>query len=572
MAEPRVPPPSVPTERIDPPGQDEETMDASSPDLLPPPQPMTPPAINLAGLDTQPQTPPGPTTPAGRPSVPGYEVMEKLGEGGMGFVYKARQVGLDRLVALKMVHANRADTVYRARFRREAQAIARLKHPNIVAVYDFGEHEGQPYLVLEYVPGGTLAGRLDGKPWPARKAAELVATLAGALDHAHRQGVLHRDLKPANILLDTEGKPQISDFGLARALRREGELTVPGLVLGTPNYMPPEQANARNDQIGPATDIFGLGAILYELLTGRPPYVGPDAHTTLEQAASGDIVPVRHINPKVPRALARVCERALSADPARRQGSGAELERDLRRFLTRPRRLALGALAIAALLLAVAGGVAGALGLFSRPEKTTTPLSGDLHVKIWSKDGKNLWPVDSVTQPVLPVKNGELMRIQVSLTRPAHMYLFWIRPSGEVEALHPWPAGAEGVPMPPPLQDVSNKVTSPPLDMAPQKVGGWEMNGRSGLETVLLLARDAPISETLRLEAILRSLGPAPLHERWEVIVRGQDGDHDVEPLALFRRRKVQVKEIDDPLLRLMERLRPHVDMVRAVRFAHEGD
>jgi len=206
------------------------------------------------------------------PRIAGYEIVAELGRGGMGVVYKARHVALNRMVALKMVGLRRADLF--TRFQREAEAIAALQHPHIVQIYEIGEHEGQPYLALQFVGGGHLGEWIDGTPQPPREAAEMVALLARAMHAAHEKGVIHRDLKPANVLLTEDGAPKITDFGLAKQLDAEDEYTQTGDILGTPSYMALEQAEGRIKDIGLRTDVYALGAILYEMLTGRPPFKG----------------------------------------------------------------------------------------------------------------------------------------------------------------------------------------------------------------------------------------------------------------------------------------------------------
>jgi serine/threonine protein kinase len=235
-----------------------------------------------------------------------YEVLEEIGRGAMGVVYKARQLSLNRLVALKMIVAGghtSADEV--ARFRAEADAVARLQHPNIVQIYEVGEHDGLPYFSLELCPGGSLDRRLQGTPRPPAEAARLVQTLAAAVDAAHQSRLVHRDLKPANLLL-TDGGPQavvkIADFGLAKRLGEAGQ-TLSGAIVGTPSYMAPEQAGGRSRDVGPAADIYALGAILYELLTGRPPFKAPSALDTLLQVVADDPVPPRQLQSKTPRDL-----------------------------------------------------------------------------------------------------------------------------------------------------------------------------------------------------------------------------------------------------------------------------
>ncbi len=528
-------------------------------DLLPPPQPAAAPALDLTALAAWPEGPPRSAGPL--PVVPGYEVLGLLGEGGMGIVYKARQVGLNRTVALKMIRPDHhADEQVRARFRREAEAVAALKHPHIVTVHAVGEHDGRPYLAFEFVPGGSLADGPRGQPRPARVAAALVADVAGAVQHAHQRGILHRDLKPSNVLLDERGRPLLTDFGLARPLQPDAGLTGSGAPLGSPAYMAPEQAGGRPEAVGPATDVFGLGAILYELLTGRPPHQGADLLSTLEQAARGAILPARRVNPKVPRALNAICARALAPEPGQRYASAAEMERDLRRYLGRPRRLALAGVGALVLMLAVA-----LLPLLRRkpavaPEQA--PLSGELVVRIWSMDklGKRGLKVEEAG--ALPARNGEAFHVEARLSRPAHVYLVWLRGGGGIEPLYPW-TGDELTGSPPEASPEPVVHSPPELDR------GWKMDGPSGLETVLLLARATPLRGEVPLADVLAKVGPAPLRDHWEVAVRGWDRDRALEPIDLFRPRGKQTQQIDDPLLRLMERLRGHFEVIRAVRFAH---
>jgi WD40 repeat protein/serine/threonine protein kinase len=328
-----------------------------------------------------------PSVDADRPTVPGYEVLEELGRGGMGVVYKARQLALQRTVALKMILTSAAGPEAVARFRAEAAVIASLQHPNIVQIHDIGEAAGRAYFALEYVAGGSLAQHLDGKPQPARLAAELLKTVARAVHAAHINGIIHRDLKPANILLQKcnpqmpqitqmkdkeetkteEGRgkeldhlsvphsssvlsvasvssvdhffPKITDFGLAKSIDGDREWsgprapTVTGVVVGTPNYMAPEQAATPRRQVGPAADVYALGAILYELLTGRPPFLGESPLDTVLQLLHREPVSVTRLQPKVPRDLETICHKCLQKDPRKRYASALELAEDLHRFL-----------------------------------------------------------------------------------------------------------------------------------------------------------------------------------------------------------------------------------------------
>jgi tRNA A-37 threonylcarbamoyl transferase component Bud32 len=282
--------------------------------------------------------------PLGEPAAPprqvgAYEVLEELGRGGMGVVYKARHLKLQRIVALKMLLGGSFVTSEeRARFRIEAEAVARLRHPNIVQTYEVGEHDvdaglPRPYFTLEFGAGGNLAHHLAGRPQPPRQAAAWLEAMARAAHYAHQQGIIHRDLKPSNVLLTETGEPALCDFGIAKLTTGSDVKTRSGTLLGTAEYMAPEQA-AENQQVGPATDVYALGAILYTMLTGRPPFQGANTLHVLEQVRSQEPVTLRRLVPHVPRDLETICLKCLEKEAAHRYGSAAELADDLRRFLT----------------------------------------------------------------------------------------------------------------------------------------------------------------------------------------------------------------------------------------------
>ena len=268
------------------------------------------------------------------PTIPGYQIVGVLGRGGMGVVYEARQVGLNRTVALKMILAGEhASASQLGRFAAEARAVAQIRHPNIVQIYEIGDHDGLPYFSLEYCPGGSLDKRLNHEPQKPAAAAALAETLARAMAAAHAAGVIHRDLKPANVLLDADGTPKITDFGLARERDAAEGHTRTGSVLGTPHYMSPEQALGKTHEVGPAADQYSLGATLYELITGRPPFQGATMMETLEQVRKKEPVPPTQLQPGCSRDLETICLKALQKEPEKRYADCAALADDLRAFL-----------------------------------------------------------------------------------------------------------------------------------------------------------------------------------------------------------------------------------------------
>lgn len=280
--------------------------------------------------------------PAGRgsaeqeplPSFPGLEVLARIGGGGMGSVYRARDLVLDRIVAVKTIAEGRFATSHqRERFRSEARAVARLRHPNIIAIHAIGEHDGQPYLTLEFAEGGSLAHRLAEHPMPTAEAAALIATLARAVHAAHVAGVVHRDLKPSNILLSADGVPKVGDFGLAKLMDGDAGRTITGQVLGSPSFMAPEQAEGQSRHVGPAADVYALGSILYQALTGRPPFLGESQLETLKLVVSNEVVPPRRLRPDVPADLETICLKCLEKEPSRRYPDAATLADDLDRHL-----------------------------------------------------------------------------------------------------------------------------------------------------------------------------------------------------------------------------------------------
>ncbi len=338
--------------------------------------------------------------PAALPLVAGYEVVRLVGRGGMGRVYEARHVGLGRTVALKLL-AHEADGPSLARFRDEARAVARLGHPGVAQLYETGVAAGQPYYAQEFLAGGSLAEKYAGRPQPPAEAAALVEAVARAVEHCHSQGVVHRDLKPSNVMLAADGTPKVVDFGLAKlaappdsSVKPDG-LTRTGDVLGTPSYMAPEQASGVVSTLGPGVDVYALGAVLYEALTGRPPFQAPSVLETLILVMATDPVAPRSLQPAVPRDLETVCLKCLEKSPARRYATAGALADDLRRFRAgepvtarpagvaeraakwarrKPWQAAAAGLAVAG-VLGLAGGLAALAGMYREVRATNADLT-----------------------------------------------------------------------------------------------------------------------------------------------------------------------------------------------------
>ncbi len=381
-------------------------------------------------------------TEDGWPAPPGFTVLGVLGRGGMGVVYRARQENLGRLVALKMISAGAgAGEEERARFRAEAEAVARLQHPNIIQIHEVGEHDGRPFFALEYADGPTLAAHLGGTPRPPVEAARLLETLALAVHHAHERGVIHRDLKPSNVLLAVGGSaggakppaaiPKIADFGLAKRLDVDRGQTQAGVILGTPSYMAPEQARGQRDGVGPAADVYSLGAVLYECLTGRPPFRGPTPLDTVAQVLHGEPVPPRTLQPLCPRDLETICLKCLEKEPSSRYPGAQALADDLRRFLDgkptwarpvgplgRVRRWGRRNPLAAALLLGLFAALLGALWQTGRAEQARARAEGRSQLALEAADTL----VSGIVDGVRPVAGSQAPHVKDIVTRVAPVF------------------------------------------------------------------------------------------------------------------------------------------------------
>ncbi len=326
---PRPPPTSPMPDAVPSSIHDEATVPPSNPPRSPHDEP------TAAVLRQDPSATPGAPEPTRIRYFGDYEIIREIARGGMGVVFRARQVSLNRTVALKMILAGQlADDTDVKRFYTEAEAAANLDHPGIVPIHEVGQHEGQHYFSMGFVEGQSLSQHLAEGPLPSREAAELIRRVSEAIEYAHQHGVIHRDLKPANILLDQNGNPRVTDFGLAKRVQGDSGLTGSGQIMGTPSYMPPEQAGGPRGDVGPAADVYALGATLYALLTGRPPFQAATAMDTVIQVISDEPVPPRRLNASIPRDLETICLKCLEKEPRRRYGSARALAEDLIRFLS----------------------------------------------------------------------------------------------------------------------------------------------------------------------------------------------------------------------------------------------
>jgi signal transduction histidine kinase len=350
--------------------------------------------------------------------IPGYRIVDELGRGGMGVVFKAVQVALDRLVAVKLVWTGvpvqlawterEGALSSAARFQREAQAAAQLHHPNIVPIYDMGAAGGYHYLSMQLMDGGSLKQRLPRLLGRPQDVVDLLAKVADAVQYAHERGLVHRDLKPSNILLDHRGQPQITDFGLAQRADDRDDLGYPGAIIGTPSYMPPEQASGHAGAVGPAADVYALGTILYEALTGQVPFRGANPMETLRQVLAVRPVPPRAFNGRVPAELERICLRCLEKEPQRRYDSAAALAADLRGFVVSPatvdRRPSLGT--------RLASRLRGWLGQMARREVATPAAPAEPAAQpAPATDGRSRTLPGTASRP-LPILHAVLPRME----------------------------------------------------------------------------------------------------------------------------------------------------------------
>jgi serine/threonine protein kinase len=485
-----------------------------------------------------------------------YIVVEVLGWGGEADVYRVIHPNLGKEMVLKLARHPVAGEE-RASLVDEVRALVELEHINLVRVYDSGFHDDRPYLVMEYVHGSNLEDYArDGSVTP-RRAAELVARLARALSLVHQRRIVHRDIKPRNILIDETGAPRLIDFGLAR-LRNAWSEPFASTWGGTLAYMAPEQARREHERIGPRSDIFGLGAVLFFLLTGRAPFVGKTQDEIWDRARRCEFEAGALRNAKVSRRLERICLKALAADPEKRYSSAEALDKALRRYLVRPRII--GGMAACGLILI---GTLGVAREWLRPAPISSQssqasiqgvpqveraLTAELTIRVWSNEpgGKQGLRIDE--PGALPLLPGEKVHIEARLNQPAHAYLLWLDGQGQVSVLHPRDDGRFGSR---PSGDLPRETFQSPAAMDE----GHRMTGPGGLETVLLLARRTPLPSGTDLAGLVGAkLPPAVIRND-----RGIDAEAD---------------KIGDPLPQMMERLRAQwpFDVIAAKRFAYRGE
>jgi hypothetical protein len=559
--------------------------------------------------------PPGGRAPrvVALPEVPGYAIQSKLGEGGMGVVYLARDLSLPRLVALKMIRADVSLTAeQQARFRAEADSVARLKHPHIVEIHARGEHQGNLYLVLEFLRGGSLEGQIRDTPQPPPAAAHLVEVLARAVHSAHQVPIIHRDLKPGNVLLSPAnpgdpgctpyGLPKVGDFGLAKQLDLSQKLTLEKGVMGTASYMSPEQAAGQNERVGPATDVYALGVILYEMLTGRRPFQGDSFLSTLEQVRTLPPTPPRELRPDVPPELEAICLRCLAKQPAGRYPTAAALADDLHQYRTRVadpnaaptvpqihteatqavpvwrgRRWAVGAglgvVLVAGLLWAPRSCIPPESHPGGGPAPTLVgpvafePLKGDIDVDVW--DTKNPDRRGRLHAPgVLPVRVGDVVYIKVRVNRPAYLYVVWIDAAGKAAALYPWEDRDWA--KRPQTEQKRSQLTLP----EDPNFQGELPPGMTGMDALLLLVRETPLTaeDNQQLRVLFEGLG-AQKAPRLQAAAWFENGEMQRDDPD----RSAPVKQLrtDDPVMRTQTLLRTRLaglfPYTRAVVFAFDG-
>lgn len=505
-----------------------------------------------------------------KPAIPGYDILEELGRGGMGIVYRAWHRGLNRTVALKMALPELVDL---GRFRGEAEAAARLEHPHIVRIYDFGEHEGLPYFSMECVEGGTLAGRVFGQPLPVAEAVAMMETLARAVQYAHDRQVIHRDLKPSNVLLARDGTPKITDFGLAKCLDRDRNLTESGAILGTLGYMAPEQAEGKTRAVGPAADLFALGVIFYEMLTGQAPFKADTWRETLERLRSKDPEPMSRWRSEIPSTVEAMCRKCLEKEPVRRYPNALALAEDLQRFQAGktvpviekervlPARESRLSKVVAALVLV---GVAGALAYLASRESSSTAHRATkpvvsaavaqpptLAVRLWRTDRY----VDLIDR--VPLHEADEVQIQVEVPRGLGATLFLLGSAGRLQR----------------LAEITPDRPARLLRFPEQAKHSIPVVGPAGTEVLLVCGRPSGPVQLEEVQVLLTGTQPWPALPGQAVLRLERNCVTVLQSGRDFGAPRDRPDPEGDVLRRLEELrlcLREHFELVEGLAFAHQ--
>ncbi len=526
-----------------------------------------------------------------------YRIFGLLGQGAFGQVYRAHDDELQRDVAIKVPHRHRLQEACDLEaYRTEAQTVARLDHPNIVPVYDVGQmDDGRCFVVSKFVDGTDLRQAAASRVLSYEEVAIVIAAVANALHHAHNAGLVHRDIKPENILIDRTGKGFLTDFGIALREEEEGEGSG---IAGTPSYMSPEQARGQADLVDGRSDIFGLGAVLYELLTGKKPFGGASAHDVMQRIATTDVRPPRQRSDKIPVEMERICLKAMSRDPPHRYPTALDMATDLRRFIQdessdrSPRfhlrttwgRVGCTVVAMALLLLAVVPAyytrhswrMASNIDSASRSKNNLEiaspgpplPVAPDqpapvpsierFEIRVYGQGKPGLLIDDPASRPIV---NGDQIRFSIQLSQPAHVYLAWIDTTGAPQELYPLD----------PERGMQPDVPIAELESPEEPDRGWPVIGSPGMENAVLLVSRAKLPDALQSFTSLLAIKPRKASDPREVVwyrfVEGSAAG-SVER-GLHRGLGSQAEAIDEPILQLMGRLRKQFDAVGIVGIAH---
>ncbi|HUT13598.1 MAG TPA: protein kinase [Thermoguttaceae bacterium] len=507
-----------------------------------------------------------------------YRVCRVLGQGAFGVVYLADDPELDRPVAVKVPRPGRFSSESETkRFLEEARFAARLQHPGIVTVHDVGRESDRCYIVTEYIQGRTLQQLIDAESLFPAQAAGLVARVADALHYAHKKGFVHRDLKPGNILIDSQGHPHVADFGLA--VSEDSQRLYTGQVAGTPAYMSPEQVRGETHHLDGRTDIWSLGVILYQLLTGRQPFWRGRTADCLDEIQHRDPKPPRQIDDSVPAELERIALKCLAKRSTERYNTAADLAADLRHWRPglrdaptsgppQPVRTSSG---VRKPLWWIAGCVvliAVILTIFfatrpTTPSGTTTPITGTIDVKVRNPDNPQRRDLSLAEAGALPLISGDHIRVEASVSQPSYLYVVWISPEGEATPVYPWAPG-EWDSRPEHEQPISSISLPEGLNT------GWPMQGPAGMETLVLLARGTPLPHDIELRELFAGFPVQEIQDPRAIVWldKGEVVDTVEREPQFFN-----PQEIDDPVLTtqrlLSERLGPHFQLIRAVSFAN---